>query len=88
MYVRQCSVLPVYALLLFGGALAVDHSAAKVTVDGWASLAAPPKVGVLVRELRQLLDRLLAAKLEDPALELAAHPVVRAATELLRTDGL
>jgi hypothetical protein len=32
-----------------------------------------------VRELRQLLNQLLMAKLEEPAMELLSYPVVKAA---------
>ena len=29
-------MVPVYALLLFGGEVAVDHGAGRIRVDGWA----------------------------------------------------
>lgn len=87
-FVRQCSMVPVYALLLFGGQLQVNHERGEITVDDWARLKAPPKVGVLVRELRKLLDDLLAAKLEDPSKNLGDHPVAKAMLELLSTDGM
>lgn len=87
-FVRQSSMAPVYALLLFGGQPQVQHEKQLITIDEWAKLSAPPKVGVLVRELRKLLDELLGAKLEDPALNLSEHPVVRGMLELLRTDGM
>jgi ATP-dependent RNA helicase DHX57 len=87
-FIRQCSMVPVYAVLLFGGQLQVNHELGEITVDGWARLRAPPKVGVLVRELRKLLDDLLAAKLEDPCKHFSEHPVVKAMLELLRNDGM
>lgn len=87
-YVRQSSMAPVYALLLFGGKLEVLHEEGKITIDDWMRLSAPMKVGVLVRELRKRLDGLLSAKLEDPSRDLTSHPVVRGILELLRTDGM
>lgn len=87
-FVRQCSMAPVYSLLLFGGLLQVNHERGEITVDEWVKLRAPAKVGVLVRELRKLLDELLRSKLEDPGKDVSAHPVVRGMLELLRTDGM
>lgn len=86
-FVRQCSSVPVYALLLFGGTVEVDHVNGKVSVDTWANVSAPPKVGVLVRDLRARLDRLLSVKLEQPEVEVSENAIVSVALELLRTDG-
>jgi hypothetical protein len=41
----------------------------------------------LVRELRNEVSRLLAAKVADPALDLSASRVVEAMHHLLATDG-
>jgi hypothetical protein len=51
-FVRESSMVPVYSLLLFGGALEVHHEKGLLTVDGWAQFKAPGRIGVLVRELR------------------------------------
>ena len=42
-------MVPVYALLLFGGRLAVQHEEGTLTLDGWAKFRAPAKIGTLVR---------------------------------------
>jgi hypothetical protein len=47
-FVRESSMVPVYAILLFGGALAVSHERGLLTVDGWAQFKAPARIGVLV----------------------------------------
>lgn len=44
-FVRQCSSVPVYALLLFGGAVQVNHTQGTVSVDTWATVTAPPRLG-------------------------------------------
>ena len=41
-------MVPVFALLLFGGAISVDHEQGLVRIDGWATLKAPARVAVLV----------------------------------------
>ena len=87
-FVRASSMAPMYSLLLFGGQPQVKHEAGTITVDDWVVLRAPSKVGVMVRELRKLLDDLLRAKLEDPSKDLSREPVLQGILELLRTDGL
>ncbi|KAG2486676.1 hypothetical protein HYH03_014607 [Edaphochlamys debaryana] len=87
LFVREASMVPVYAMLLFGGEVAVDHSAGLVRVDEWAKFKAAATVGVMVRELRAEMDRLLAAKIADPDLELSSYGVVAAVEELLSSDG-
>jgi ATP-dependent RNA helicase DHX57 len=87
LFVRQCSSIPVYAVLLFGGTIDVDHINSKVSVDTWATVSAPPEVGVLVRELRTRLDRLLSIKLEQPETDISDTSIVSVALELLQTDG-
>ncbi len=61
-----------YALLLFGGEVAVQHTAGTVTVGGgnWLRFRAAAKVGVLVKQLRRALDVLLAEKIDDPGLDI------------------
>ncbi|KXZ49867.1 hypothetical protein GPECTOR_19g318 [Gonium pectorale] len=87
LFVREVSMVPVYAMLLFGGEISVEHSAGLLRLDGWAEFKAAPTVGVMVREMRSELDRLLGAKIADPGLPLASNRIVAAVEELLSTDG-
>lgn len=86
-FVRESSMVPVYALLLFGGDLLVHHDQGLVRVDGWATFKAPGRIAVLVRELRAEAAALLQRKIEDPSLELGRSRVVEAMHHLLSTDG-
>ncbi|KAJ1879709.1 helicase [Kickxella alabastrina] len=88
-YMRDVTVPGMYALLLFGPQLVVDPENKVVCVGPTGGLAvrAWPRVAVLVNQLRSLLDELLRRKLDDPSLRIAAHPVVEAVLELIRTDG-
>ena len=47
-FVREASMVPVYALLLFGGALTVHHSDGLIRLDGWATFKAPAQIAALV----------------------------------------
>lgn len=41
-------MVPVYALLLFGGAMSVQHEQGCIQLDGWATFQAPAKIAALV----------------------------------------
>jgi hypothetical protein len=63
-YLRDCSPISPYPLLLFGGKLDVQHAESVITVDGWIGLKGPRKVAVLFKMLRFQLDMLLRTKVE------------------------
>ena len=50
-YVREASMVPVYALLLFGGKLTVHHVEGLIKLDNWATFKAPAQIATLVRHL-------------------------------------
>ena len=86
-YIRECTMVPPYALLLFGGEIVASLERGTLSLDGWAEFEAPARVAVLVRELRQGIDRLLAAKVANPQLDLSASPAVTALLALIGSDG-
>lgn len=86
-FVRQCTSIPVYALLLFGGSIQVHHTQGKVSVDTWAKVVAAPKVGALVSALKLRQDALLSVKLENPEMQLSQNAIVTVMIDLLVTDG-
>ena len=47
-FVREASMVPIYALLLFGGALTVHHMEGHVKLDNWATFKAPAQIATLV----------------------------------------
>ncbi|RKP39045.1 P-loop containing nucleoside triphosphate hydrolase protein, partial [Dimargaris cristalligena] len=69
-FLRDATVVGIYALLFFGGAIEVDHARKIVRVGPWIQLRAWPRIGVLVNYLRKLMDRLLQAKIQDPQLDI------------------
>ncbi|KAL4401098.1 putative ATP-dependent RNA helicase Ucp12 [Malassezia pachydermatis] len=97
-YLRDVTEVPLYALLLFGGPLYVDHEVGGMTIstgmepsaDAWVRVRANSRIGVLCRQLRQLLDRALEEGVEDPhAWVSASHQeVVRVMMALVSQDGL
>jgi hypothetical protein len=48
-FVRDCSTVTPYQLLLFGGKIAVQHAQGTLSLDRWATFKAPPRVGVLLK---------------------------------------
>lgn len=83
----QASEASVYALLLFGGRLQVDHRGSTVTVDEWIRLSGgSTTVVALVECLRKEIDRLLLRKASEPWLRLADAPACQAVGVLLSTE--
>ncbi|KAJ1801284.1 helicase [Coemansia sp. RSA 2399] len=89
-YVRDVTVPGVYAVLMLGPPLTVDHDNKVVSIGSSGALAvrAWPRIAVLVNQLRKLVDELLRRKLDNPgSVSLEGHPVVEAVLQLIRTDG-
>ena len=54
--------MPIYALLLFGGPVTVDHIRGGLTVgnkESFVKLGADPRIGILVNKLRCVLFEIL-----------------------------
>lgn len=86
-FLRESTMIPAYALLLFGGEIKVKHERQAITVDGWLQFEAPARIAVLIRELRLKLDMILLDKIQQPAVDISSSPVVTALIQLLTTDG-
>ena len=96
-YIREVSEAPLYGLLLFGGPLHVEHDIGGITVstgtapsaDAWIKLRASPRIGVLCRQLRTLLDGVLEGGIADPRTlrDAASEGVVAAIAAVLVRDG-
>lgn len=71
LFVRDSTMVSPYAILLFGGEIAVQHKKGQMSVDSWVIFKAPARVAVLARELRRELDGLLMRKFEDADIDLS-----------------
>ena len=87
-FARDCSTVTPYQLLLFGGKIAVQHAAGTLSVDKWAQFKAPARVGVLLKEIRQRLEKVLSDKIEKPEedFRVTGGPLVEAILQLLNTE--
>jgi hypothetical protein len=65
-YVRDCTTVSEFALLLFGGSLKVYHTHGVVTVDGWLKFKLSPKAAALVKHLRAQMESMLLRKIVSP----------------------
>jgi len=92
-FLRDVTEVPLHALLLFGGPIAVDHVRGGLTVggrtEGTLRLHAWPRIAILVQQLRRLLDAALLRALDGGSvLEVSESPVIGAILKLLTTDGV
>ncbi|KDQ63105.1 hypothetical protein JAAARDRAFT_119492 [Jaapia argillacea MUCL 33604] len=93
LFLRDATEVPLYALLLFGGPVTVNHIAGGLTVGGkdtMIKLRAWPRIGILVNQLRRLLDEQLQRCIEEGTTLDAGKdsPVLHAMLALLTGDGL
>jgi HrpA-like RNA helicase len=66
-YLRDCSTIGAYPLLLFGGTLRVWHREKMITLDDWLAFRfSDRRVPVLVRKLRNGMDDILRQKIISP----------------------
>lgn len=86
-FLRESTMIPAYALLLFGGEIRVKHERQSITVDDWLQFEAPARIAVLIRELRLKVDSILLDKIQQPSVDISSTPVVTALIRLLTTDG-
>ncbi|KAI1793062.1 P-loop containing nucleoside triphosphate hydrolase protein [Ganoderma leucocontextum] len=93
-FLRDATEVPIYALLLFGGPVTVNHVGGGLTVGAKGctiKLKAWPRIGVLVNHLRRLLDVQLSQCIEEGTilgLGTGDNPVLQAMQALLTGDGL
>lgn len=87
-YLKDCTQVPIYAILLLGGKISVNHIGGGITVGGTIKLRAFPRIGVLVTQLRRLLDRELLDHLNQSSFVPRSSHVIRAMIDLITGDGL
>ncbi|XP_059164775.1 ATP-dependent RNA helicase DHX29-like [Physella acuta] len=85
-YLKDTTVVSPYALLLFGGAIEVQHTQRVVLLDGWIKYTAVAKTGVIFKELRVLLNSILEKKLREPAMNLSGCPFIILLKDLIRSE--
>ncbi|KAG8925227.1 hypothetical protein FRC02_009818 [Tulasnella sp. 418] len=93
-FLRDITEVPFYGVLLFGGKVTVNHVGGGLTVGSEGStvikMKAWPRIGVLVNQLRRLLDAQLAMSFEAASMvDLENNDdVVKTMLSLLANDGL
>jgi len=87
-FIRDSTSVSPYGILLFGGAdIVVQHENSILIVDGWIHFRAQARIGVLIRELRKLLDDLLTNKIDDPSLDISSTQLMVAIKNLIIGAG-
>jgi uncharacterized membrane protein YgcG len=91
MYIRDCTTVSPFALVLFGGALRVYPDQGVASVDNWLKFRIGPKPATLVKFLRSQMENMLLQKIIDPQNTASDHPegkaLVESVSTLLRIEG-
>jgi HrpA-like RNA helicase len=77
-YVRDCTTVSPFALVLFGGALEVYQREGIVTVDEWLKFRISPKPATLVKHLRAQMESMLLRKIIAPEDDVTESPEAKA----------
>ncbi|KAL8572372.1 hypothetical protein ACOMHN_023141 [Nucella lapillus] len=94
-YIRDCTMVSVYSLLLFaGGHISIDLNRGNIVVsieDGWIRCrASSSQVAELLREIRVEMDKLLEDKIQSPHMDLCSCPrgsrIISTIVELITTQ--
>ena len=88
-YLRDCTSVKSYPLLLFGGKLTVWHKEKMITVDDWVAFKGDRKVAVLVRLLRDGLENIMRKKIMYPDEDVtkSGEEILDSICKLLETEG-
>lgn len=78
----------VYTLLLFSGPIELDTLGRGLLVDGWLRLRGWARIGVLVARLRNMVDDLIAERVENPSVDLSNNEVIKLVKKLIELNGL
>lgn len=91
-FLRDATEVPLYGLLLFGGPLTINHFAGGIMIgDGFIKLRGWTRIGVLVNQLRRLLDAQLTEQIESPTgsgFTEGGDEVINTMMALLHRDGM
>lgn len=84
-YVRDCTTVSEFALLLFGGSLKVYHTHGVVTVDDWLKFRISPKAAALVKHLRAQMESMLLKKIVSPTEDITGSDEAKALIQAVST---
>uniref|UniRef100_A0A6N2M934 RNA helicase n=1 Tax=Salix viminalis TaxID=40686 RepID=A0A6N2M934_SALVM len=83
-FLRDTTNISPFSILLFGGAISIQHQTGLLTIDGWLKLTASAQYAVLFKELRSTLHALLKELIRKPEnATLVDNEVVKSMIQLL-----
>ena len=87
-FLRDATECCSYSLLLFGGKLNVQIADECIIVDDYVRLSANARISALIGGLRDMIDGLLAEKVENPMVDISSRTEMKIIIKLLLSDGL
>ncbi|GAB1597821.1 ATP-dependent RNA helicase DHX29-like [Argonauta hians] len=85
-YLRDCTLISPFPLLLFGHNVVVQHIQQTVSIDKWIIFKSRARTAVIFKELRNLLNELLKQKLDDPKADFYQDKSLLSVIDLLQAD--
>lgn len=86
--ISDSTEVPPYPLLIFGGDLELDYDKSMIIMDGWMKFSTPSKISILIKKIRDSIDKLLLKKIEQPSYDLNNNSLISAIYYLVYRNGL
>lgn len=77
-----------YGLVFFAEDVAVDPLGSGIVVDGWLGLKCWPRIGILIKILRNLFNDVMEQKLSNPGMDLQSNEIIQTIQRLTESNGL
>ncbi|KAJ3118671.1 ATPdependent RNA helicase [Nowakowskiella sp. JEL0407] len=87
-YIRDSTTVSPYALAFFGGELSYNRDTGRIKIGkGWLQFKAKHKTATIIQSARLAFDELLAAKIENPLLDISDRLLVDVVVQLVTTTS-
>lgn len=86
-FISDLTPVGIYGTLFFSDSIEVDPLGAGIVLRNWIGLKCWPRVGILVKILRNLFNSILEAKFNDPMLDISTNEVLNVVYNLIEGDG-
>lgn len=88
LYIDGLTPLNCYGLVFFAENVSVDPLGTGIVVDNWLGLKCWPRIGILIKILRNLFNQVMEQKLANPGMDLEANDMLCTIQKLIETNGL
>lgn len=87
LFIDGLTPLNCFGLVFFADNVAVDPLGTGIVVDSWLGLKCWPRIGILIKILRNLFNQVMEQKLSNPSMDLDSNEIIHTIQQLTETNG-